>query len=182
MSKSHSSLPARGAQARPAPPPGGLPPQKTPRWLAHSLKWCVFPFMFLDISIQKLIFHIHPPPYLLKGQCKQRGNCCYHIFMEWPPLMDRWPILGRFWLWWYTDVHGFFMRSFEFENEDGRVAKVMSCRYLQDDGRCGNYRVRPAICRQWPRQEYSSGPHVLKGCGYSIELRDKHEHQEPFEV
>lgn len=95
-----------------------------------------------------------------------RGNCCHYVLMEWDPLMDRWPWLGRFWMWWYTEIHGFYPRGFDVENVDGRVARVMGCRHLQPDGRCGEYRLRPSICRQWPRIEYTSVPYVLKGCGY----------------
>jgi Fe-S-cluster containining protein len=94
--------------------------------------------------------------------------------MEWPPIMDKWRWFSRFWDWWYTDINGFYFRDFDMENEDGRVARVMGCRYLNDSGLCSQYFWRPAICRQWPRIEYSCLPHLLKGCGYHIELYADH--------
>ena len=43
---------------------------------------------------------------------------------------------------------------------------VMGCRHLRNDGTCGDYHLRPLICRQWPVVEYFGYPKILKGCGY----------------
>ncbi|MCB9638035.1 MAG: hypothetical protein H6727_03910 [Myxococcales bacterium] len=152
----------------PGPPPHGIQPQRTPGWLRFSLKVLVLPFMVLDLLMQKLIQRVSPPPYQVEGACKKRGHCCHYILIGWHPMMQRWSWFGKFWLWWYTDVHGFYPRGFDVEGPGGDVAKVMSCRYLKEDGTCGQYTVRPAICRQWPRVEFTGRPHVLKGCGYRI--------------
>jgi Fe-S-cluster containining protein len=135
--------------------------------------------MIMDLAIQSLIQRISPPPYRLEGSCQKRGNCCHYIFLEWPPVLDKYPWLGRFWLWWFTDVHGFYLRDFSVENEDNRVARVMSCRHLQPDGSCGNYALRPAICRQWPRVLFTRKPYILKGCGYKAVPRDDEPPSEP---
>ena len=44
---------------------------------------------------------------------------------------------------------------------------VMGCRHLRKDGSCGDYHLRPLICRQWPVIEHFGYPKVLKGCGYA---------------
>lgn len=156
----------RDSHARPEPPLGGIPVQRTPGWIRWPLRVLVFPFMWLDLTVQRILQRILRPPYRVEGHCKQRGNCCHYILLGWDPLMDRWPWLGKFWLWWYTEILGFYLRGFDIENEAGDVARVMSCRYLQPNGSCGQYRLRPGICRQWPRIDYVSRPYVLKGCGY----------------
>lgn len=153
---------------QPGPPPEGIPPQRTPAPLRFALKALVLPFMLLDLAVQKIIQTLSPPPYKITGGCKQRGHCCHYILMQWPPILDKWPWFRAFWLWWHTDIHGFYSRGFDAEGPNGDVVKVMSCRYLQKDGRCGQYPLRPAICRQWPRIEFTSRPHLLKGCGYQI--------------
>ena len=35
------------------------------------------------------------------------------------------------------------------------------------DGSCGQYRLRPQVCRQWPVIEHFGQPKILKGCGFS---------------
>ncbi len=171
MASSQPPKPSAGpwrleVKGQPKPPLGGLPPRTTPTWVRIVLRAGIFPFMLLDLLMQSLVRKAAPPPYRIEGGCKMRGNCCHYILMEWDPLMDRWPWLGRFWMWWYTQIHGFYPRGFDVENVDGRVARVMGCRHLQEDGRCGEYRLRPSLCRQWPRIEYAAAPYVLKGCGY----------------
>ena len=156
----------RDTQEQPGPPKGGIPKQKVPRWLRFLLRLCVYPFVILDLTVQRLIRAIHRPPFRVAGACKKRGNCCHYILLGWHPVMDKFPKVGRFWLWWYTHVHGFYLRGFDIENENGDIAKVMSCRYLQKDGSCGSYLLRPGICRRWPNVDYVSHPYMLKGCGY----------------
>ncbi|MEM1008828.1 MAG: hypothetical protein AAGJ35_07455 [Myxococcota bacterium] len=148
--------------------PKNIPRQHCPAPLRLLLKLCVFPFMMLDLTIQRLIQRLFPPPYKVEGGCLKRGMCCHYILMGWSPWGERLPWVGKFWLWWYTDVHGFYERGFEVEDDAGHSAKVMRCRYLRKDGLCGQYRLRPALCRQWPRIEYGTRPQLLKGCGYKI--------------
>ncbi len=150
---------------------GEVPPYRWPAWIRWSLRLVVFPFMLLDWGIQELFKRLFPLPYRLTGSCKKRGHCCHYILMHWSPWMERLSFLGRFWIWWHTEILPFYLRNFEVENEDGEVALVMSCRDLQDDGRCRHHFFRPLVCRQWPRTRYDSLPYLLKGCGYSYELR-----------
>ncbi len=164
------------SKGQPEPPVGGIPPQRSAAWFRVVMRVLMFPVMFLDLLAQSVIQKLAPPPYRIKGGCLQRGNCCHYILMEWDPIMDRWPWIGGFWMWWYTQIHGFYVHSFDMEDIDGSVARVMGCRHLQRDGRCGSYRLRPAICRQWPRIEYTSKPYLLKGCGYKAVPRSAQAH------
>jgi len=160
---------------KPPIPPEGIPPQKTPAWIRLFFRLLVYPFLIIDLAMQGAIHRIIPPPYKVKGACLKRGICCHYIFIKWDPLMDKWGWLGKFWLWWYVEINGFYFRGFEVEDGDSNAAKVMGCRHLSEEGTCNSYFWRPGICRQWPRIEYVRKPHLLKGCGYSILLDEEEE-------
>ncbi|MBB63911.1 MAG: hypothetical protein CMO81_02485, partial [Waddliaceae bacterium] len=105
------------------------------------------------------------PPYRLEGECKQRGNCCYYLLIEAPEEKKEMTIFARIRVWWYTELYGFYFRNIS-QIVDGKNIRVLSCRYLQKDGRCQHYHLRPLVCREWPRIEYFSRPGILKGCGF----------------
>ena len=149
---------------------GTPPPLRTPRIVSWVARCLVYPFMMLDLLMQWLVKSLRPPPYEILGGCHQCGQCCDYILVGWPGIMDRMRLLGRFWMWWNTQVLGFYYRGFEIEDGEDGVARVMSCRNIREDGRCGRYLLRPAICRQWPVRDRCRLPHVFPGCGYRIEL------------
>ena len=64
------------------------------------------------------------------------------------------------------------LRSGLREIEDGFIGRVMGCHALQEDGSCGEYRLRPVVCRAFPELPLTGKPLLLKGCGYSFERRD----------
>ena len=115
----------RDSVERPGPPPSGIPKQRLPRWLSTCLRLICYPFMWMDLIAQKVTQWSTPPPYKITGGCKQRGHCCHYVLMGWPPIMDKWPWFGKFWVWWYTEVHSFYMRGYDLEDESNEVAKVM---------------------------------------------------------
>ena len=74
---------------------------------------------------------------------------------------------------WNTEINGFYLRSKEdYEYEKHRV-QVMGCRYLQKDGSCKHYKLRPMVCRKWPVIENFEHPRILKGCGFKAVPRKK---------
>ena len=75
-------------------------------------------------------------------------------------------IIGRLFYFWYTQILGFYKRIDEPMVYEGRKMYVMGCRHLRNDGSCGDYHLRPLICRQWPVIEHFGFPKVLKGCGF----------------
>ena len=110
--------------------------------------------------------------YELAGACKQRGACCHHILLEWAPILDRFPFLGRIVLWKLTRFYSFFDRGYTWEIADGLMARVLGCHALRADGKCGEYRIRPLFCRTYPEIALIGKPMVLKGCGFDFKRRD----------
>jgi hypothetical protein len=155
------------ATEMPKPPLGGIPKQWLPGWVRWSLRLVFLPFVWLDHFAQKLARFIVRPPFKKEGQCLKRGNCCHYI------LLPRYPKgLNGIAFFWYTQVHGFFLRFPESKVYENKQVKVMGCRYLQANGRCSQYHLRPLVCRGWPRIEYFGYPQILKGCGFKAVPRN----------
>lgn len=111
--------------------------------------------------------------YVVTGGCKKRGACCHHILLEWTPLLDEHPWLARLVLFKMTRIYNFYDRGYTWEVDQGFMARVLSCHSLQADGSCGEYRIRPLICRSYPELPLIGKPMVLKGCGYTFGRRDR---------
>jgi len=145
----------------PAPPPGGIPSQWVPSWIRKPIKWFVLPFVLIDYSMQKIARKIIRPPFKREGSCKRRGNCCHYILIRHSK-----SLIGHFFYLWYTQFQGFYPRYKAPKSYEGKKMHVMGCRYLRKDGSCGQYHLRPLICRLWPVIEHFGYPNVLKGCGF----------------
>ncbi len=156
------------APSPPPLPPNGIPRQWLPGWIRWPLKLLFLPLVLLDLQMQKLAAKIIKPPFVQKGNCKKRGNCCHYIMIE-----QGKGLFGWLYLVWHTQVNGFFPRSKELFLYEEKKVLVMGCRYLQKDGSCGHYRSRPLVCRKWPVIEQFGSPKMLKGCGFYAAPRDK---------
>ncbi len=169
MYKSHNKVDAveelselAGDATEPPPPPvDGIPRQWLPGFIRWPIRVILLPFVIFDLAIQKVVLKVMRPPFRQEGRCHQRGNCCYYILLPEPK-----GIIGRISIFWYTQVNGFFLRDPKPIDSDGEKLVVMGCRYLQKNGRCAHYRLRPTVCRQWPMINYFGYPRILKGCGY----------------
>ena len=137
--------------------------QWLPRFIRWPIKCIVLPFVILDMAAQFISKKIIPPPFKKTGKCKKSGNCCRYILMK----KCRWP-LNRIFLFWHTQINGFYLLDRKPYKYKGVEFYVMSCRYLLADGLCKHYRFRPSICRTWPRIEHFGYPQFLKGCGYNF--------------
>lgn len=153
---------------QPPPPPGGIPRQRLPGWVRWPIRVLMLPFVLLDLAAQRIARLFFKTPYKTEGHCHQRGNCCYYIGTPAPN-----NLMTRLYYLWNTEVNGFYSRGFEPMDVDGKLMVIMGCRYLLKDGRCGQYRLRPMVCRQWPRIEIFGKPRRLKGCGFKAVPRDK---------
>ncbi len=152
------------ATQQPPLPEGGIPRQWLPALIRWPIRVIMLPFVLLDLGAQWIARKIIRPPYRQTGHCYQRGNCCHYVLLPEP----KGPITRLFYFW-HTQVNGFFRRRSEPIESGGKKMVVMGCRYLQKDGRCGHYRLRPTLCRQWPLIEYFGPPRILKGCGFRAE-------------
>jgi Fe-S-cluster containining protein len=159
---------AERTDGQPPLPKGGIPKQKVPGWIRWPIRALFLPFVLLDLACQRVARLFFKTPYKKEGGCNQRGNCCYYIIIPHP---GNW--FTKLYYFWNTEINGFYPRHPEPLRVDKESVMVMGCRYLQKDGRCGHYRLRPAVCRQWPFIEYFGPPKILKGCGFRAVPRDK---------
>ncbi|MCB1081594.1 MAG: YkgJ family cysteine cluster protein [Chlamydiia bacterium] len=152
---------AAAAKKAPAPPQMGIPKQRVPYLIRQLLKWGALPFVVIDDAMQKIAKKIIRPPFKRVGKCKRRGNCCHYVLVAHSN-----KLIGKLFYFWYTQVLGFYKRLPNPQTYEGKKMHVMGCRHLRKDGSCGDYRLRPLICRQWPVIEHFGYPKVLKGCGF----------------
>ncbi len=168
-----SSLLDRRLDARPPGPPRPIPARRLPEFFRLCIQLAVFPMVAIDLWSQRFIRLVLRTHYVKSGSCQKRGDCCRYIVMGWPSIYDRIPFLGRLALWWETEVNGFY--EHDFDVEPGEVSpsrvRIFSCRHLLASGRCGQYWLRPSICRSWPRLDPFGPPGILKGCGYRVRPR-----------
>lgn len=163
---------AETAETVPPEPPGGIPSQWVPFWIRWPVRVLILPFIVLDLFMQKVAAWIIRPPLKQAGKCLRRGNCCHYILVP-----EARGFLGRIFYFWNTQFLGFYRRTSDVYDNDGKRAYVMGCRYLKQDGSCGHYHLRPAVCRKWPIIAYFGYPRILKGCGFKAVPR----HQPPEE-
>ncbi len=149
------------AEGIPPDPPEGIPKQWLPGWIRWPIRVLLVPWLLLDLWAQKVALWIVKPPFRQVGKCLKRGNCCHYILLPEPE-----GILGKLNYVLNMQVNGFYPRYTDVHEYDGERVIVMGCRYLQKDGKCKHYRLRPAVCRKWPVIEHFGHPRVLKGCGF----------------
>lgn len=148
------------------------PPQRLPKIFRWSFRLIVFPFMLLDVTIQRTLAFIFKSPGNVCGRCNRCGTCCRYVLMEWPAYLDWLPFLARLYMFWMTEVNGFYLRGVDIECNDGYRYRLLGCRYLFDGNRCKHYYLRPAVCRQYPWKGYYKLPWFLPQCGY-MNKKDK---------
>ncbi len=158
---------ATEAAKPPTLPAERIPRQWVPSWIRWPLRAIILPVVLIDLAAQKFARLLIRPPFKQVGQCLKRGNCCHYILLPEPK-----GLLGRAFYFWSTQILGFYPRSHQVYENEGKKVLVMGCRYLQKDGSCGHYHLRPTVCRKWPMIEYFGYPRILKGCGFKAVLRD----------
>jgi Fe-S-cluster containining protein len=163
--------------ALPDPPRRG-PIGRAVRRVLREIMWIFIVVMDLGRRFGAVLLRTE---YVVEGACKKRGACCHHILLTWTPLLDRFPFLARIVLWKYTRLYSFFDRGYSWEVEEGFLARVMGCHALLPDGRCGEHRLRPLVCRAYPELPLLGKPMVLKGCGYHFARRDGRAEEPPKE-
>ncbi len=165
---------AETATSQPAEPPGGIPCQKTSPLLRKTLLCLFIPFLHLELLAEKIAKWIIRPPFKQIGTCKRRGNCCHYILFP-----ETKGLIKKIFLFWNTEIHGFYQRTNLVYTHENQKVYVMGCRHLKKDGSCGNYFFRPKVCRSWPIISTFGYPKILKGCGYQAKLRKGTEKKYP---
>lgn len=157
------------AKSPPPSPKKGIPKRFFPGFLRLPIQLIILPFIWVDMLSQKIAKLFIPPPFIKAGKCKKRGNCCHYVLVR----KIRGPF-GFLDLFWHTQINGFYRREKKAIPYEKGDVYVMGCRHLRKDGSCGNYFLRPSVCRTWPRIEIFGVPEILKGCGFYAENRTKH--------
>lgn len=157
---------AEDATEIPPEPVGGIPKQWLPGFIRWPLRVFFLPFIWIDLAAQKVAKWLIPPPFKKQGNCLKRGNCCHYILIP-----EAKGLLGRVFYFWNTQILGFYRRTAHVHESEGKKIYVMGCRYLNKDGSCRHYHLRPIVCRKWPLIEYFGVPRILKGCGFSAKIK-----------
>ena len=150
------------ATEQPPIPPGGIPLQYIPGSIRWPIRLLLLPFILLDMAAQRVAGWLIRSPLKQAGKCLRRGNCCHYILVP-----EEKGALGKLFYFWNTQFLGFYRRTTDVHESEGKRVYVMGCRYLKKDGTCRHYFLRPAVCRKWPIIEYFGRPRILKGCGFS---------------
>ena len=122
-------------------------------------------FINLELLALRIIRLVVRPDFLLQGECLRCGACCEHIVGDPPKFIKHTKLLSLY-LAYHRLAHRFRPTH---RGPNGEV--IFSCGHLQDDGRCGIYRFRPLICRNYPVIPYYSVPGLLPDCTYSVAPR-----------
>jgi hypothetical protein len=122
-------------------------------------------FIRLELAAMRLVRWVYPPRFVLTGECHRRGVCCRHIIGDPPALIRRTRLLS---LW--TGYHAL-AHDFHVVGRGPNDEIIFACGHLQSDGRCGIYRLRPFICRNYPVLPFFASPQLLPGCGYRVAPR-----------
>ena len=120
-------------------------------------------FVLLDNWLTNLAKKIFPTKWKRTGSCRQCGQCCKEIYLTMTPAQTRSKLFTTLSIKWITWLFGFILIRVDRENN----SLVFTCRYLTPQGKCGNYRWRPNVCRNYPLIDYFKEPKLLPGCGYS---------------
>lgn len=133
-------------------------------WLTRTLfKEIVRLFVLLELGAVALVRTVYPPRFVLLGECHQRGTCCTMIVGSPPRFVKSRPFLLGLFAAYHRVMHNFHVVN---RGPDGEL--IFHCHHLQDDGRCGIYRYRPFICRNYPVIPWFTAPRPLPGCGYQV--------------
>ena len=122
-------------------------------------------FINLELLALKIIHAIVQPEFVLQGDCMRCGACCEHIVGDPPKFIKQTRLLSI-----YLAYHRFAHR-FTPTHRGPNDEVIFTCGHLQDDGRCGIYRFRPLICRNYPVVPYYSVPGLLPDCTYTVAPR-----------
>ncbi len=124
-------------------------------------------FVLAELGSAWLLRRLNPPRFELMGDCHKCGECCKQIVGDPPGPVKRSAILLNLFIAFHKLTHNFTAVG---RGERGEV--IFSCGYLKTDGRCGVYRHRPYICRNYPVRPYFEAPSLIPGCGYAVAPRE----------
>ncbi|MDD5593801.1 MAG: YkgJ family cysteine cluster protein [Candidatus Margulisbacteria bacterium] len=129
------------------------------------MKRFIIGLVLLDNFITNLFKGLFPKRFRLSGRCNQCGNCCRRIILTLTPGQSKSKLFTGIAVRWISWLFDFIL--LEINRAENYLA--FTCRHLTDEGKCGNYRFRPNVCRNYPLVDYFEEPKLLPGCGFAAE-------------
>jgi len=125
--------------------------------------------MFINFSIKgffRYIFlKIQGKEVIRTGTCHQCGKCCTNFNLK----------SKGSWIYTKAQFDDLINESPEYSRlkvigQDNRGLLQFSCKLLQEDGKCGDYKNRLPICKDYPNvSRYYSGNYLPERCGFNLE-------------
>ncbi len=131
------------------------------------MKRILLVLVLVDNWLTNLAKRLFPTRWRLAGGCRRCGNCCREIHLKMTPSQMRSKLFTTLSIRWISWLFGFILLGIDEANN----ALIFTCRHLTADGRCGNYRWRANVCRNYPLLDYFDEPKFLPGCGVRAEPR-----------
>ena len=101
--------------------------------------------------------------YKIEGKCNQCGECCRQIRSHGMKNEKDLKIMQFF----LPHYKRFFIKG---KDEDGNL--ILSCIYLDENGKCKVYNKRPDLCKNYPAKIINCNGIMPEGCGYKIIKKD----------
>lgn len=115
--------------------------------------------------------------YIIKGKCKQCGNCCRNILFTqngayvkskevFQEMQKKYKYYRNF------EISGVVQEKQDFQNG----ALTFKCKYISDKNKCRIYFFRPNFCRDYPDINPDliyNGVEMLDGCGFYFDVNKK---------
>ena len=109
--------------------------------------------------------------YIVKGKCRQCGNCCrnilFYIGEKVVTTEEEFEKIKKF----EKKYNNFYISG---KGEKGEL--LFACKALREDGKCSVYHFRSVQCRFYPKisQKFVyNGGQPLDGCGYKFDINKK---------
>jgi Fe-S-cluster containining protein len=119
-------------------------------------------FVLADNYITNLAGAFFRKQWKLEGKCRKCGKCCKEIHMKVEPHLIGNRFTRELVIRWISWLFNFYLIRIDYD----RDYLVFSCRSINPDGTCGDYRWRPSVCRNYPLVDYFDEPALLEGCGF----------------
>lgn len=134
------------------------------RGFSFVLRALLVPFHAALSLVDRMIDLLEQPRYQIRGGCHHNGQCCHVLLFSEHPFLT-WPLLRAAVRFWLERVYPFALTETSIADpETGELFRMVRCRVF-DGHRCGQYWLRPRVCRSWPRPGHQP-PTLFHGCGY----------------
>jgi Fe-S-cluster containining protein len=115
----------------------------------------------------KLFNFLNRPKFIRRGNCKKCGNCCRNIvFYIQENIITTEEQFDKLKKW--KKIYNHFCIS----GKDNDGALLFTCKSLNEDNICKNYKFRSLYCRTYPKLDkkaLQTGIELLDGCGFYYE-------------